>query len=151
VTLSLAANSASAAKVPVTASIAAGQSSVTFNVQGNSVSASTAVTLTASYTGPLAPLGASLTTTLTVTPTDTLKAAKPTWSTSTHLLTCTATSTNAQAVITVLNANGNASLGAMTNLGNGSYSFQTTITSIASVNLRSNLGGATGQGVRVVP
>jgi hypothetical protein len=39
----------------------------------------------------------------------------------------------------------------MTNLGNGNYSFQTTIASIASVNLKSNLGGATGQGVTVVP
>jgi hypothetical protein len=39
----------------------------------------------------------------------------------------------------------------MTNQGGGNYSFQTTIASIASVNLKSNLGGSTGQGVSVVP
>ena len=51
----------------------------------------------------------------------------------------------------VLNANGNVPLGTMTNLGAGNYSFQTTIASIASVNLKSNLGGSTGQGVTIVP
>jgi hypothetical protein len=39
----------------------------------------------------------------------------------------------------------------MTSLGNGNYSFQETIASIASVNFKSNLGGATGQGVTIVP
>ena len=62
-----------------------------------------------------------------------------------------ATSTNAQAIIAVLNANGNVPLGNMTNLGGGNYSFQTTISSISSVSLKSNLGGSTGQGVSVVP
>ena len=117
----------------------------------NGVSAATAVNLMASYSGPMAPLGANTTTILTVAPTDTLKAPKPTWSTSTHLLTVTATSTNPQAIITLLNASGNVPLGTMINLGSGNYSFQTTIGSIASVNFKSNLGGATGQGVTVVP
>ena len=151
VTLSLGGGNTTAARFPATVAIAAGQTSAAFNIQGNSVSAPTAVTLTASYTGPLAPLGAGLSTPLTVAPTDTLKAPKPTWSTSTHLLSVTATSTNVQAIITVLNANGNVPLGTMTNLGNGNYSFQTTIASITGVNFKSNFGGSTGQGVTIVP
>jgi hypothetical protein len=54
-------------------------------------------------------------------------------------------------VITVLNAAGSTLLGTMTSQGNGNFTFQTTISSIASVNIRSNLGGATGQGVTTVP
>jgi hypothetical protein len=61
------------------------------------------------------------------------------------------TSSNPQAVVTALNANGNVPLGIMTNLGNGSYSFQTTIATIGAVNFKSNLGGSTGQGVTVIP
>jgi len=152
VTISLGANNTSAVKLAATVPIPAGKNTASFSIQGNGVNATTAVTLMASYSGPLAPLGANATTTLTVAPTDTLKEPnKPTWSTSTHLLTVTATSTNAQSSITVLNANGNVPLGTMTNLGSGNYSFQTTIASIASVNLKSNLGGSTGQGVSIVP
>jgi hypothetical protein len=121
------------------------------SIQGNSVSSATTFPLTASYSGPLAPLGSGASTNLTVAPTDVLKAPKPTWSTSTHLLTVTATSTNPLAILTVLNASGNVPLGTMTNLGNGNYSFQETIASIASVNFKSNLGGATGHGVTIVP
>jgi len=152
VTLALTSNS-SAAKVPATVSVAAGQTSASFAVQGNSVSAATLVVLTAAYSGGLAPLGpVSSSTTVTVAPTDVLKAAvKPTWSTSTHLLTATVTSTNPQAIITALNANGNVPLGVMTNTGNGNYTFQMTIDSISSVNFKSNLGGSTGQGVTVIP
>src|ERR1019366_1645569 len=148
VTVSLFTNNASAAKLPITISIPAGQHSASFSIQGNSLSAATVVGLMASYAGPLAPLGANATTTLTVAPADTLKEPnKPTWSTSTHLLTVTAISNNAQSIVTVLNANGNVPLGTMTNLGGGNYSFQMTIASISSVNLKSNLGGSTGQGV----
>jgi len=152
VTLALTSNSP-AAKVPATVIVAAGQTSASFSVQGNSVSAATPVVLTATYTGGLAPLGpVSATANLTVAPGDVLKAAvKPTWSTSTHLLTATCTSTNPQAIVTALNANGNVPLGVMTNSGNGNYTFQMTIDSISSVNFKSNLGGSTGQGVTIVP
>jgi hypothetical protein len=68
-----------------------------------------------------------------------------------HLLTAHVTSTSPQVTISVLNANGNAPIGTMINLGGGSYSFQTNIASISAVNFKSNLGGATGQGVTVVP
>jgi hypothetical protein len=86
-----------------------------------------------------------------VAPADRLRVSSATWSKSTQVLTVNATSSSAQSIISVLNANGNAPLGTMTNQGGGNYSFQTTIASIASVNLKSNLGGSTGQGVSVVP
>jgi hypothetical protein len=142
-----------AAKVPSTVTLAQGQTSASFSIQGNGVSAATAATLSATYQGGLAPLGpVAATTSLTVAPTDVLKATvKPTWSTSTHVLTATVTGTNPQAIITTLNANGNVPLGVMTNLGNGNYSFQTTIASISAVNFKSSLGGSTGQGVTVIP
>jgi hypothetical protein len=141
-----------AAKVASSVTVPQGQNSASFTVQGSSVSGSTVVSLAASYKGVLAPLGTMATTSLTVAPTDTLKIPKaPTWSTSTHVLTVTATSTNPQAIITVLNANGNVPIGTMTGDGAGNYTFQTTIASIASVNIKSNLGGSTGQGVTVVP
>jgi len=143
----------SAAKLPATVTVAQGQTSASFTVQGNGVSVATPVTLAEPYQGGLAPAGpVSANASLTVAPTDVLKAAvKPTWSTSTHVLTATATSTNPQAIVTALNANGNVPLGVMTNLGNGNYSFQVTVANISSVNFKSNLGGATGQGVTVIP
>ena len=146
--------SSSAAKVPATVTVAAGQTSATFGVPGNGVSAVTTVTLGASYQGPFAPMGpVSASAGLTVAPTDTLKALKGavTWSTSTHVLTVNATSTNPLAIITALNGNGSVPLGTMTNLGNGNYTFQTTIATISSVNFKSNLGGSTGLGVSVIP
>ena len=152
VVISLAA-SPGAAKVPATVTVAQGQTSANFTIQGNSVSGSTSVSLTASYQGVLAPLGVSAATTITVSPSDSLRMAKGavTWSKSTNLLTVTATGTNPQAIVTVLNANGNVPLGTMTGDGSGNFTFQTTIASISSVNLKSSLGGATGQGVTVVP
>jgi len=86
-----------------------------------------------------------------VAPTDVLKVTKATWSKSALLLAVAAASTNPQAIITVLNASGNVPLGTMANQGGGSYTFQMTVPSIASVNIRSNLGGATGQGVTIQP
>lgn len=142
-----------AAKIAPSVIFAQGQNLASFPIQGNGVSSPTAVSLTATYKGVLAPLGASAAASLTVSPTDTLRMAKggATWSISTHLLTVTATSTNPEAIITVLNATGNVPLGTMTGNGLGNYTFQATIASIASVNIKSNLGGSTGQGVTVVP
>jgi hypothetical protein len=149
--INLAANS-TAAKVPATVTIPAGQATVNFPIQGNSVSAPTVVVLSVTYKGVLAPLGTvPVTAAITVAPSDVLKASKPTWSTSTHVLTASVTSTGPLVAISVLNANGNVPIGTMVNLGVGSYSFQTNIASISSVNFKSNLGGATGQGVTVIP
>jgi hypothetical protein len=150
--IALSANNLQPAKFPATVTVAQGQSSATFSIQGNGVSSATTVSLTAAYKGALAPLGTvPAIAGLTVAPSDVLKAGKPTWSASSRLLTVTATGTNPQAIVSVLNAAGNALLGVMTNLGNGNYTFQTTIASIASVNIKSNLGGSTGQGVATIP
>jgi hypothetical protein len=149
--ISLSASPTQPAKFPATVTFAPGQTSVNFTIQGNSVSGATSVGLIASYAGSLAPLGTHLSTLLTVEPTDTLHVNKATWSTSSHTLTLTASSTNPQATITVLNANGNVPLGTMTNVGNGSFNFQATIASISAVNVKSNLGGSTGQGTTVIP
>jgi hypothetical protein len=150
-TLALSASNPQPAKFPATVTIPQGRISGNFTVQGNSVSAPGTTSLIASYTGALAPLGTSVSTALTVAPTDTLHVTKATWSKSTQLLTVTATSTNPQAVLNVLIASGNVLLGTMNNQGNASYAFQMNIASIASVNLKSNLGGATGQGVTQLP
>ncbi len=151
VVVALSASDTKPAKFPATVTVAPGQTSATFNVQGNGVSAISTVTLSASYTGALSPSGTVASAVLTVAPTDVLHVTKATWSTSAQVLTVTATSTNAQAIIAVLNANGNVPLGTMSSLGNGSFSFQTTMASLSSVSIKSNLGGSTGQGVSVIP
>jgi hypothetical protein len=151
VSIAMSASIAQPAKFPATVNIPAGQTSAAFTVQGNGVSAVTNVLLFASYKGPLAPLATSASASLTVSPTDTLHVTSATWSKSTQTLTVNATSTNPAAVINVLNASGNVPLGTMQPAASGTFTFQTTIATIASVNLKSNLGGATGQGVPVVP
>jgi hypothetical protein len=151
VVVSLSASPTQPAKFPATVTLAQGQSSASFSVQANSVSSVTAVGLIASYQGSLAPLGTQHSAQLTVAPTDTLHVTKATWSTSSHTLTVAATSTNPQATVSLLNANGNVPLGTMANLGNGSFNFQAVIASISAVNIKSNLGGSTGQGITVVP
>jgi hypothetical protein len=151
VTVALSASDAKPAKFPSTVTVAQGQTSATFSVQGNGVSAVTSITLQASYEGALAPLGTSAGASLTVAPSDTVHVTRATWSKSTGALMVTATSTNAQAIMAVLNANGNVPLGTMASQGSGSYAFQTTVVSISSVNVKSNLGGSSGQGVSVIP
>lgn len=104
-----------------------------------------------SYSGSLAATGSVAGATLIVAPGDTLHVTSATFSKSARLLKVTATSTNPQSIVNVLNSSGNVLLGIMTSLGNGSFTFQTAIASIAGVNLKSNLGGATGQGVTLLP
>jgi len=152
VTVALSASNSQPVGFPSSVTVPQGQTSASFSVKGSSVSGTVLTTLIATYTGPLAPLGpVSASTGVTVSPTDTLHVTSATWSKSTQTLAVSATSTNPQAIITVLNANGNAPLGAMTNAGNGIFNFQTTVATISSVNIKSNLGGSTGQGVSVVP
>jgi hypothetical protein len=150
VTLALSVSS-TAAKVPATLTFAPGQTAAPYSVQGNSVATATTVLLSAHYQGPLAPLGTTALTELSVAPTDTLHVTQVTWSKSTQTLSVKATSTNPAATVNVLNASGNAPLGTMSNTGGGNYTFQTTIASISAVNIKSNLGGSTGQGVTVIP
>jgi hypothetical protein len=144
--LALSASDPKAAKFPSTVTVPAGQSSVSFQVQGNGVSAPTIVALMATRDG------ATASTTLTVAPSDKPSISAATYSQSKQVLTVTATDTNPAATVAVQNANNNAILGPMTNLGDGSYSFQLSIaTSVpTSVNIISNLGGKTGQGVKLI-
>ena len=113
----------------------------------------TAVTLTATYSGPFATAATSGTGSISVSPTDSLKLTSATFSKSTQVLTVDATSTNPQAILSVILASNSSVLGVMTNLGGGNYSFQMVYTNGTpnSVNVKSNLGGQTGQGVKSVP
>jgi hypothetical protein len=153
VTVTLSSSDSKPAKFPATVTVAQGQTSASFNVQGNGVSAPTTVTLKASYQGSLAPLGTSASATLAVAPTDSLKITKATFSTSTKVITITATSTNPSAILTVFPASNNQNLGTMVNQGGGSYAFQVGFPSgtPSSVSVKSNLGGSTGQGISVIP
>jgi DNA-binding beta-propeller fold protein YncE len=144
--LALSASDPKAAKAPSTVTVPAGQSSVSFPVQGSGVSIATAVTLSAQYNGGIA---SAL---LTVAPGDSVKISKATFSTSTRILTVAATGTNAQAILNVYLASNNQLLGTMTNQGGGNYTLQQSIAAgtPASVNVVSNLGGKSGQGVSVI-
>ena len=146
VVVTLSASDTKSAKFPATVTVPAGQSSASFSVQGNGVSVAALVTLRATANGGAASA------TLTVAPGDSLKITAATWSKSSQLLSVTTTSTSAQATLMVLNAKNNAVLGTMINLGNGNYSYQQTISTgvPTSVNVISNLGGKTGQGIAIV-
>ena len=145
--ITLSASDTKSAKFPSAVTVPAGQTSVAFSVQGNGVSVTTTVTLRATYNGGTA------STSVTVAPSDSLKITSATYSKSQALLQVKATGTNAAATILVQNANTNAIMGTMVNLGNGSYSFQLSLASgvPSSVNIISNLGGKTGQGIAIVP
>ena len=142
-----------AVKFPATVTIPSGSTSTTFSVQGNSINGSGPVTLRVVYSGELSLNPMAFDSIINVAPADTLHVTNATWSRSTQTLKVSATSTNAQTIINVLLASGNVPLGTMVNQGNGNYSFQTQFTAgaPASVNLKSALGGATGQGVTVLP
>ena len=145
--LALSASDPKPAKFPSTVTVPAGQSSVSFQVQGNGVSATTTVTLAAGYNGGTA------STSLTVAPSDSLKITSATYSQSQQLLQVKATGTNPAATILVQNANNNAILGTMLNLGSGNYTYQLNLAAgvPTSVNIISNLGGKTGQGISLIP
>jgi DNA-binding beta-propeller fold protein YncE len=144
--LTLSASDPKAAKVPATVTVPAGQSSVSFAVQGSGVSIASTVTLTAQYNGGTA------STVLTVAPGDKISVTSATYSQSTHVLTVTASDTNPQAILNVYLASNNQLLGSMTNQG-GNYQFTLTFAggTPASVNVASNLGAKTGQGVKLLP
>lgn len=141
-------------KAPSTLTIAEGTTSGTFTVKGSGVTAPTGVNFTVQYSGVFSPDKATAANAvLTVAPTDSLKVTSATWSQSTHLLTVNATGTNSQATLTVILSSTKAPLGTMVNQGGGNFTFQMLFTAgiPASINLTSNLGGSTGQGVTVTP
>jgi DNA-binding beta-propeller fold protein YncE len=149
IAIALASSDTKTVKPPTTLTIAAGASSGSFNFTG---SGTATVTLTASYSGTLAVAPTSATTQVSVVGQDTVKVTSASWSTSTQQLNVTATGTNPQAVLTVTLASNGQTLGTMTSQGNGTFTLQVQVaTRPSSVNVKSNLGGSTGQGVSVLP
>jgi hypothetical protein len=153
VTVNLSSNNAKLVKIAASAVVPAGSSSGSFAIQASGVTTPTVVNITSTYNGSLGAEPTSATAALTVSPGDSLHIQSATWSKSTQLLKVAATSTNSQAVLTLYLASQNVNLGALTSLGGGSFSIQVSFTNgtPASVNVRSNLGGATGQGVTILP
>lgn len=145
--VTLSASDPKPAKFPSTVTVPAGQSSVSFQVQGNGVSSTTTVTLAAKYNGGTASAS------LTVAPSDKVTITAATFSQSTHLLTVNATGSNPQATLNVFLGSNNQLLGTMVTQGDGSYTLQVQLLAgtPASVNIISNLGAKTGQGVKVTP
>ena len=145
--LTLSASDKKSAKFAGAATVPAGQTKVSFPVQGSGVSVTTIVTLMASYNGRMAA------TSLTVAPGDKLSGTAATYSQSTHVLTVNATDNNPQATLRVFLASNNGLLGTMVNQGGGSYLFRIRYQAgaPASVSIVSNLGAKTGQGVKLTP
>jgi DNA-binding beta-propeller fold protein YncE len=143
--LTLSASDPKAAKFPAAITVAAGQTSVSFPVQGSGVPTTTTVTLSAKYNGGTASAS------LTVAPGDKLSITLATYSQSTRVLTVSATDSNPQATPSV--SSNNQLLGAMVNQGGGSYTLQFPFQTgaPASVSVVSNLGGKAARGVTVIP
>jgi Carboxypeptidase regulatory-like domain len=149
IAITLASSDMKTIKPPTTLTIAAGASSGSFTFTG---SGTATVALTATYSGTLAVAPTSATAQVSVVGQDTVKVTSATWSTSTQQLNVSATSTNPQAVLTVTLASNGQNLGTMTSQGNGTFTLQVLVaTKPSSVNVKSNLGGSTGQGVTVLP
>jgi DNA-binding beta-propeller fold protein YncE len=145
--ITLSASDTKSAKFPSTVTVAAGQLAVSFPVQGSGVSTTTVVTLLAKYNGGTASAN------LTVAPGDKAAITLATYSQSTHVLSVNATDNTSQATLNVSVASSNQLLGTMTNSGNGSYTLRVVLPAgaPASINVVSNLGAKTGQGVQILP
>jgi len=134
---------------PNTLTIQAGATSGSFTFSGSGTSI---VTLTVTYSGALAVQTSSASAQISVVSQDTIHVTSATWSTSTHQFNVTATSTNPNAILTVTLASNGQNLGTMTSQGNGTFTLQTQLaTQPGNINVKSSLGGSTGQGVSVVP
>ena len=149
IAITLASSDTKTVKPPTTFNIPAGATSGSFTFTG---SGTATVTLTASYTGSLAAAPTSATTQVSVVAQDTIKVTSATWSSSTQQLNVTATSTNPQAILAVTLASNGQNLGTMTRQENGTLTLAISVaTRPASINVKSNLGGSTGQGVTLLP
>jgi hypothetical protein len=125
--------------------VPAGQSSVSFAVQGNGVSAATTITLSANCNA------AAASTALTVAPGDKVKITSATYSQSTHVLAVAATDSTSLATLN-LSLGSNQLLGAMANQGDGTYTRQAVVQPApSSISIVSNLGAKTSQGVTLIP
>jgi hypothetical protein len=149
ISITLASSDTKSVKPPATISIPAGASSGTFTFTG---SGTATATLTATYSGTLAVAPTSATAQVSIVGVDSVRISSATWSTSTQTLNVTATSTNSSATLTVTLASNVQNLGAMSSQGNGTFALKTQVaTKPSSINVKSSLGGSSGQGVTVVP
>jgi len=149
IAIALSSSNTKTVKPPTTVTIPAGASSGSFTFSGTGTGAAA---LTASYSGTLAVQPTSATTQVSIVSADTIHVTSATWSTSTQTLKVTATSTNAGATLNVTLASNGQALGTMTSQGNGTFTLQTQVASKpSSVNVKSTLGGSTGQGVSILP
>ena len=144
--VALSASDNKAAKFPSSVTVSAGQSTASFPVQANGVSAPVDVALTAAYNGGTA------STTVTVAPGDKISITSVAYSQSTQILTVNATDSSSLAILTVTNSSNGQPMGTMVNLGNGNFALQLQATTVpGSVNVASNLGNKTGQGIKIIP
>jgi hypothetical protein len=149
IAITLSSSDTKTVKLPTTFNIPAGASSGSFTFSGGGT---TTVTLTATYSGTLASQPSSATAQVSIVGTDTVHVTSATWSNSTQILSVTATSTNPAATLTVTVASNGQNLGSMTSQGNGTFTLQIYIASKpSSVNVKSTLGGSSGQGVSSLP
>ncbi len=153
VVITLSATNTKLVKIPASITVPAGSASASLSIQASGANAVTPITIGASYQGPLAVQPSFASVVLTVSPGDTLHIRSATYSKATQLLTVTATSTNPQSILQLFLSSGNQLLGTLVNQGGGSYSIQIPFAAgtPASVTVKSNLGGSTGQGVTITP
>lgn len=144
-TVALSSSNASVAAVPATASVPAGATSAAFDVATGSVTASTAVTVSASYGG------VTRTATLTVGPAqaaDTVAVQIAEYAADKRELRVEATGSNASAVLRCYVSSTGALIGTLTNEGGGRYRGQFSWPSNPqSVTVRSSLGGSATRSV----
>jgi hypothetical protein len=151
VVIALTATNTKLVKIPASITVPAGSTSASLSIQASGTNVVTPITLGASYQGPLALQPSFASVVLTVSPGDTLHIKSATYSKSTQLLTVTATSTNAESILQLYLSSGNQLLGTMVNQGSGNYTIEVPFATgtPASVTVKSNLNGSTGQGVTV--
>lgn len=149
IAITLTSSDAKTVKPPINFNIPAGSSTGTFTFTGSGIGT---VTLTATYSGSLAVQPSSASAQISIVGTDTVHVTSATWSSSTQILNIAATSTNPNAMLTVTLASNGQVLGVMTTASNGTFALTTNVPSKpSSINVKSSLGGSTGQGVSAVP
>lgn len=145
--VTLSSSNTAVATVPGSVLVSAGTITKSFTVTTQTVSASTGVTISATYGGT------TKTATETVMPvpsTDTVTVKLAEYITSTKQLRVQATSTSASAVLRVYQTSTNNLIGKLTNLGGGKYSGQFPLaTNPQNVTVKSSLGGSATKVVTV--
>jgi hypothetical protein len=135
------------ATVPTSATVTAGATSANFTVTTQTVTASTPVTLSATYSG------VTQSATLTVNPqaADTVTIQRAEYDDRDEELRVEATSTSATATLQVFVTSTNQLIGTLTNNGGGRYSrtFSDVSTNPQNITVRSSLGGSASRTVTV--